>query len=114
MDNQRFVDGIGAISVVGSTVRIDFITLEPRERDSKGQPKAVMDNRLVMSLDGFMVAAGKIHEAVEALEKAGVKLPPKANNAGAPINGEDGKKVTKPAEEKPAVEKTREKKPSFP
>lgn len=114
MDNQRFVDGIGAVSVVGSTVRIDFITLEPRERDANGQPKAILDNRLIMSLDAFMVAAAKIQEAVEALEKAGVKLPSKTKDGGPPIDSEAAKTATKSAKKSATVKEVHEKKPTFP
>jgi hypothetical protein len=115
VDNQRFVDGIGAIAVVGNTVRVDFVTLSPLERDAKGQPKAVFEHRMIMSLDGFMVAAGKIQEAVEALKKAGVKMPgSEAKNVGLTLDSSAGEAAPKADGAKAPLKKTTEKKPPFP
>jgi hypothetical protein len=115
VDNQRFVDGIGAIAVVGGTVRVDFVTLSPLERDAKGQAKPVFEHRMIMSLDGFMVAAGKIQEAVEHLKKAGVKMPGNpAKELGLTINKPATETAPTNGGEKPASKKNVEKKPPFP
>lgn len=68
--DQLFSDGIGAISVVGGTVRLDFVSLSPTERDANGQPKAVFSQRIIMSVEGFLRAAGKVNEAAQAIAKA--------------------------------------------
>lgn len=70
MDDQVYSDGIGAISVIGGTVRLDLVVLSPTEREANGQPKTVFLQRIVMSLDGFQRSAAKIQEAVTALSNA--------------------------------------------
>ena len=69
MDNQVFSDGIGQVSIVGGTVRLDFVVLSATEKDAKGQPVAVFCQRVVMGIDGFMQSAAKIQEAAQAVLK---------------------------------------------
>jgi hypothetical protein len=66
---QSFSDGIGAISIVGSTVRLDFVIISPAEKEPNGQPKVVLQQRVVMTLEGFTNSAEKIRNALQALEK---------------------------------------------
>lgn len=70
MGDQVYSDGIGAISVIGGTVRLDLVVLSPTEREANGQPKTVFLQRVVMSLDGFQRSAIKIQEAMQALSNA--------------------------------------------
>ena len=74
MDPQIFSDGIGQITVVGGTVRLDFVAYSPTEKDSKGQPVAVFCQRIIMGADGFLQSARKIQETVEAMSKLGTPL----------------------------------------
>jgi hypothetical protein len=69
MDKQVFSDGIGQVSIIGGTARLDFVIFSPTEKDAKGQPVAVFNQRIVMSLDGFMQSAAKIQEAALAVSK---------------------------------------------
>ena len=69
MDNQVFSDGIGQVSIIGGTARLDFVIFSPTEKDAKGQPVAVFSHRVVMSLDGFMQSAVKFQEATQAVAK---------------------------------------------
>jgi len=71
LDDQIFSDGIGTITVIGATVRLDFVALSPTEREPNGQPKAVFKQRIVMGVDGFLRSASKVQEAVQALSKMG-------------------------------------------
>ena len=87
MNDQIFADGIGAISVIGTTVRLDFVTLSPTERDEKGQPKTVFCQRVVMGMDGFLRSAQKYQEALQALQKMGALQA--APNSGAAKPGEN-------------------------
>lgn len=73
---QVFSDGIGAISIVGTTVRLDFVIISPVEKDSNGQPKVVHQQRVVMSLEGFANSAEKIRNALQALEKMRTRPAP--------------------------------------
>jgi len=69
MEDQVFSDGIGQISILGGTVRLDFVVLSPTEKDAKGKPVAVFRQRMVMGIDGFMQSAAKIQEAAQAVLK---------------------------------------------
>ncbi len=69
MIEQIFSDGIGTISITGGTVRFDLITFSPTENDAGGQPKAVFQQRIVMTADAFLHSAGKVQEAVQVLAK---------------------------------------------
>lgn len=69
LPEQIFSDGIGTISMTGGTVRLDLITFSPTEKDPGGQPKAVFQQRIVMTADTFLNAATKMQEAVQVLLK---------------------------------------------
>lgn len=76
MDDQVFADGIGQISVIAGTVRVDFVAYSPVEKDARGQPVAVFRHRLIMSIESFFQTAEKIQEAAQALSSR-VSQPPK-------------------------------------
>lgn len=69
MIEQIFSDGVGTISITGETVRLDLITFSPTETDAGGQPKAVFQQRIVMTSDAFLRSANKVHEAAQVLSK---------------------------------------------
>lgn len=69
MDQQIFSDGVGQITVMGGTVRLDFVTYSPTEKDPGGQPLAVFAQRVVMTADAFLQSAGKIQEAINAMSR---------------------------------------------
>ncbi len=94
VSNQIFADGVGSISVIGGTVRLDLFSFSPTEKDANGQPKAISDHRLVMTVPAFLHAAAKIQEAGQAIGKlgpAGAPMPPSDDAGGAPP-----KKASKP------------------
>lgn len=76
--DQAFSDGVGSIAVVGGAVRIDFMVFSPTEIESSGQPKAVHQQRIVMTLEGFLQSAQKMRSAAQALEKLGSKTAPQS------------------------------------
>jgi hypothetical protein len=69
MESQVFSDGVGQVGIIGGTVRLDFFIYSPTEKDAKGQPAAVFNQRIVMPLDAFMQSAAKIQEAALAVSK---------------------------------------------
>lgn len=69
MSEQVFADGVGPIVVVGGTVRLDFITFVPEEGENSSRPKPVVDHRLFMPVEAFLMAARRISEAAEAIAK---------------------------------------------
>ena len=78
MVEQTFSDGIGTISITGGTVRLDLITFSPIEKDANGQPKAVFQQRIVMTADAFMHSAEKVQEAAQVLMKMAANVRPPA------------------------------------
>lgn len=78
LNEQIFSDGITSISIIGGTVRLDFFTFSPVEKEAGGQPKPVLQHRLVVPLPGFLQMAGKIQEAVQAIGKL--------NSGSLPVN----------------------------
>lgn len=71
MGQQVFADGIGAISVLGGAVRLELYSFSPTEKEANGLPKAISQYEVVMTVSGFLRAAEKIHEAVDAIGKIG-------------------------------------------
>ena len=85
MSDERYADAIGEIALVGSTVRLDLVSLSPTEKDEKGQPKAVFRQRIVMPVDGFLRSFGLMAQVMQQLEKQGVikRQPADAKGAAA-------------------------------
>jgi hypothetical protein len=69
MESQAFSDGVSQVGIIGGTVRLDFFIYSQAEKDAKGQPAAIFNQRIVMSLDGFMQSAAKIQEAALVVAK---------------------------------------------
>jgi Predicted membrane protein len=69
MSEQVFADGIGPIVVVGGTVRLDFVTLVPDDGEAGSRPKPVVQHRLFMPTEAFLVTAKRFAEAAEAISK---------------------------------------------
>ncbi len=71
MNQEIFADAVGEITVGGSIVRIDFVSLSATEKDAAGNPKPVIRQRVILPLDGFANAADLMLKAVQGLEEAG-------------------------------------------
>jgi hypothetical protein len=71
MRDELFADGIGEITVTGTTVRIDLVSLSPTERDSEGKPVPQLRQRIVMPVEGFANAFELMRRAVDGLAEAG-------------------------------------------
>lgn len=74
-EDQIFADGVGTIAVAGSTIRIEFVSLMATDRDPGSQPKMAVSHRLVMPIEGFASAVGKLQETVQALVQRGILRP---------------------------------------
>lgn len=105
-DEQIFCDGIGSIAVTGSVIRIEFVTISMAEQEPGGNPKLELTHRVVMPIDGFLGAVGKLQETVQALVRRGVIRQP----ALAPVSAGTDKEAGAPgmpaigaAEAKPAA-----------
>ena len=72
MSNEIFSDSIGEISVTGSVVRIDLVSLSATERDENKVPKPVLRERIVMPVEGFVQSFTLMAQVMQQLEKSGV------------------------------------------
>ena len=72
MENHVYSDDFGAIGVSGPIVRIDLMVQSMTEQNAASKPTLVVQHRLIMPLDGFLRAAGKIQAVVQEMEKKGI------------------------------------------
>jgi hypothetical protein len=77
LHEQVFADGLGQIAVIGQTVRLDFVSYSPVEKDTNGRPVAVFRQQVIMTIEGFTQAAEKMHEAAEAISSRVANLRPR-------------------------------------
>ncbi|WP_426230514.1 hypothetical protein [Pararhizobium sp. DWP3-4] len=71
MNNELYADGIGEITVTGTIVRIDLMSLSPTERDANNNPKPVFRQRIIMPVDAFANAVDLMQKALGGLVEAG-------------------------------------------
>ena len=71
MGNELYADGISEITVTGSIVRIDLMSLSATERDFKNNPKPVFRQRIIMPVDAFANAVDLMQKALGGLVEAG-------------------------------------------
>lgn len=71
MSNELYADGIGEITVTGTIVRIDLMSLSPTERDANNNPKPVFRQRIIMPVDAFANAVDLMQKALGGLVEAG-------------------------------------------
>jgi len=104
-DDQIFSDSVGAITVTGSVVRIDFVALSPTERDPSGSPKMEFTHRVVMPIEGFVRSVAKLQETLQALVSRGVLRPGASASASSlmPDNAPAGVPDDAPNNETPPV-----------
>jgi len=75
MSDQIFADALGGILVTGGTVRLDFVAIAPAGGES-GQAKLEFQQRVIMPVEGFLRAAAKMQEAVQALSRPQAEITP--------------------------------------
>jgi hypothetical protein len=71
MHDELYTDGIGEITVSGTVVRVDLVSLSPTERDANNAPKGVFRQRLIFSLEGFANSVELMQKAFQGLVDAG-------------------------------------------
>ncbi|WP_027062630.1 hypothetical protein [Mesorhizobium loti] len=78
MHNEIYADGIGEITVSGTTVRVDLVSLSPTERDQSNAPRPVFRQRIVMSVEGFANSVELLQKALRGLIEGGAikRTPP--------------------------------------
>ncbi|MBR1168039.1 hypothetical protein ACNJYD_23905 [Bradyrhizobium sp. DASA03005] len=72
MHAELYTDGIEEITVSGTIVRIDLVSLSPTERDANNAPKRVFSQRLIFSVEAFANSVDVMQKALQGLVDAGV------------------------------------------
>ena len=91
MSEEIYSDGIGEITVSGTVVRVDLVSLSPTERDANGSPKSVFRQRLIFSIEGFANSVGVMQKALQGLVDAGAvqRTPRLATSTSGDADGKD-------------------------
>ena len=71
MPGELYADAIGEITVNGTIVRIDLVSLSVTMRDDRGQLVPEHRQRIVMSLEGFANSFEVLQKAMNGLIEAG-------------------------------------------
>ncbi|KQV33386.1 MULTISPECIES: hypothetical protein [unclassified Rhizobium] len=83
MTQELYADGIGEITVTGTIVRIDMMSLSATERDANNNPRPAFRQRIIMPIDAFANAVDLMQKALNGLVDAGAirrlaEVPPLA------------------------------------
>ena len=86
MHAELYTDGIEEITVSGTIVRVDLVSLSPTERDDNNAPKRVLSQRLIFSVESFANSVDVMQKALQGLVDAGVvrRSPPAETRNGTP------------------------------
>ena len=86
MHAELYTDGIEEITVSGTIVRVDLVSLSPTERDDNNAPKRVLSQRLIFSVESFANSVDVMQKALRGLVDAGVvrRNPPAETRNGTP------------------------------
>jgi hypothetical protein len=104
MHDELYTDGVGEITVSGTVVRVDLVSLSPTERDENGAPKSVFRQRLIFSLEGFANAVELMQKAFQGLVETGAvrRSSSRLEGALAPVASADVE-LDSPISAKPRV-----------
>jgi hypothetical protein len=72
MHEELYTDGVDEITVGGSIVRVDLVSLSPTERDANNAPKKVFRQRLIFPIEAFANSVEVMQNALQGLVDAGV------------------------------------------
>jgi hypothetical protein len=71
MHDELYADAIGEITVTGTIIRIDLVSLSATQKDSHNQPVSQLRQRVVMSIEGFANSFDVLQKAMNGLIEAG-------------------------------------------
>jgi hypothetical protein len=95
MHAEIYTDGVDEVTIGGSIVRVDLISLSPTERDANNAPKKVFCQRLIFSAESFANSVEVMQNALQGLVDAGVvqrsrprglNVSPRASAPGEPAS----------------------------
>ena len=71
-ETEIFADAIGEITVTGSVVRVDLLTLSVSDRDDQGRLKPTFRQRLIFPIEGFANATEAMLQMRQQLIDRGI------------------------------------------
>ena len=72
MSEEIFADAIGEITVTGSVVRVDLLTMAVNEKDEEGRLKPKFKQRIIFPIEGFAHAAEAMLQMRQQLLDRGI------------------------------------------
>jgi hypothetical protein len=98
MHAELYTDGVEEITIGGSIVRVDLVSLSPTERDANNAPKKVFRQRLIFSVESFANSVEVMQNALQGLVDAGAvrRNPPKGQAGQAPTTSTDREPANSP------------------
>src|SRR4029079_19486781 len=95
MHAEIYTDGVDEITVGGSIVRVDLVSLSPTERDANNMPKKVFRQRLILSIEAFANSVEVMQNALQGWVDAGVvQCNPARTKTDAAITGAAGDRTS--------------------
>lgn len=86
MHDEVYTDGVEEITVGGSIVRVDLVTLSLTERDANSLPKRVFRQRLIFSVEAFANSVDVMQNALQGLVDAGIVRRNQPRPSADPVN----------------------------
>lgn len=71
MHAELYSDGVEEVTIGGSIVRVDLVSLSPTERDANNAPKRVLCQRLIFTVESFANSVEVMQNALQGLVDAG-------------------------------------------
>jgi hypothetical protein len=87
MHAELYTDGVEEVTVGGSIVRVDLVSISPTERDDNNVPKRVFSQRLIFSVEAFANSVEVMQNALQGLVDAGVVRRNQPRTLGEPQQG---------------------------
>jgi len=102
MHEELYTDGVDEVTVGGSIVRVDLVSLSPTERDANNAPKKVFRERLIFSIEAFANSVEVMQNALHGMVNAGIveRNQPRAS-AGAPAISPIGERSSATSQNSP-------------
>lgn len=72
MSDEIFADAIGEITVTGSVVRVDLLTMAVNEKDEEGRLKPKFKQRVIFPIEGFAHATEAMVQLRQQLLDRGI------------------------------------------
>ena len=72
MSEEIYADAIGEITVTGSVVRVDLLTMAVNEKDDQGRLKPKFKQRVIFPIEGFAHATEAMVQMRQQLLERGI------------------------------------------